>query len=149
MTKRLRVLVCGSRDWEDRPLIYSKLDDIWGWQHSLVIIEGGCRGADVIAGLWASEMIIADHDVEHYTFKANWARYGKAAGPVRNQRMLDHGHPDMVLAFHDHLKASTGTSHMVKIARAAGLSTTVIGHHLDASPPTPQTTPLRAMQAAV
>jgi hypothetical protein len=46
--------------------------------------------------------------------KADWHRHGRAAGPIRNQKMLDWG-PDLVVAF----AGGTGTAGMVRLARAA------------------------------
>jgi hypothetical protein len=53
--------------------------------------------------------------VEEY--KADWDTYGKSAGPIRNQKMLDTG-IDYVIAF----PGGRGTEHMKKIARKAGVT---------------------------
>lgn len=50
-------------------------------------------------------------------FKADWDKHGKAAGPIRNQQMLDEGKPDLVLAF----AGGKGTDDMCRRARAAGV----------------------------
>src|SRR6266403_304742 len=90
----MRVLVCGGRDYEDRDAVYAELDALakeHGW---LTIIEGGAMGADRLAQDWA-------RDRYHGTVKvvADWKVYGKAAGPIRNAKMLERGKPDLVLAF--------------------------------------------------
>src|SRR5690606_25211324 len=77
-----------------------------------VLIHGAARGADSIAGQWA-----ASRGVEALSFPANWTRDGKAAGPIRNQRMLDEGQPDVVIAF----PGGGGTADMVRRAKAAGV----------------------------
>lgn len=52
-----------------------------------------------------------------YTEKAYWNLHGKAAGPIRNQLMLDKYDPDLVIAF----PGETGTANMVKLSINAGI----------------------------
>jgi hypothetical protein len=122
----MRVLVCGGRDYSDRNRVYFWLDKLFAPLYGtgdepykngsamprpdLVIIHGGARGADSIAGDWA-----AINWVKFEEYKAEWNTHGKAAGCIRNQKMLDDGKPDMVLAF----PGGRGTAHMVALARAA------------------------------
>ena len=63
-------------------------------------------------------------------YPADWDRHGKAAGPIRNQRMIDTG-VDLVVAFHDDLEHSKGTGHMVKIARLHGRPVWHLRHVVD------------------
>ena len=49
--------------------------------------------------------------------EADWAKHGRKAGPIRNQRMIDEGRPDLVVAF----PGGTGTADMVERARVAGI----------------------------
>ena len=63
-------------------------------------------------------------------YPADWTRYGKPAGPIRNRQMLNEGKPDMVIAFHDDLSVSVGTKDMVDIANAAGLPVRLYNSHL-------------------
>jgi len=76
------------------------------------IIAGGARGADTMAKHLAHAW-----NVPFRMFKADWNKHGKAAGPLRNQRMLDEGKPDLVVAF----PGGRGTADMVRRARAAGI----------------------------
>jgi hypothetical protein len=48
---------------------------------------------------------------------ADWKRFGRAAGPMRNERMLKEGRPDLVIAF----PGRTGTAGMKALAREAGV----------------------------
>lgn len=107
-----RVLVCGSRDWADVGFVYRELDKLARRVMVDVVIEGDANGVDRIAGYWARK-----RRVEDLKFKAEWHKYGNAAGPIRNQRMLDVGKPDLVVAF----PGGTGTADMVSRARAAGV----------------------------
>jgi hypothetical protein len=55
---------------------------------------------------------------------ADWTTYGRAAGPIRNQRMLNEYHPNLVLAFPD--PESRGTWDMVRRAEKANVEVRVI-----------------------
>jgi hypothetical protein len=78
-----------------------------------VIVHGAAVGADQMAGSWARSRGVAEA-----AFPADWGRDGRAAGPIRNQRMLDEGRPDLVVAF----PGGRGTADMVRRARAAGVA---------------------------
>jgi hypothetical protein len=77
------------------------------------IIQGGADGADRLAAEWGW-----DHGIPVRTFNPDWEKHGKAGGPVRNQRMIDEGRPEGVVAF----PGGKGTADMVQRARAAGLT---------------------------
>jgi ABC-type Fe3+-hydroxamate transport system substrate-binding protein len=107
-----RVLVCGGRDYSDVhrvEAVLSKLHDEAGID---LIIQGGARGADLMAHLWAGR-----NGVPSDTFEADWENQGSFAGPTRNKRMLDEGKPDLVVAF----PGNRGTADMVRKARKAGV----------------------------
>lgn len=122
----MRVIVCGSRDWEGI-LAESQIQDVLKSVqemtkliHSpLVIRHGGCPiGADAIADRWARR-----RGYEPEVFKADWATYRRAAGPFRNSSMAKAG-ADMCLAF---LRGdSSGTLDMVAKARIERIPTFVI-----------------------
>lgn len=61
-------------------------------------------------------------------FPAKWKEFGRAAGPIRNQQMLDEGKPELVLAFHDDLENSKGTKDMVGRAMKADLPVILYTH---------------------
>ena len=76
------------------------------------IIEGGARGDDTLGRLYGER-----HGIPVTTFHAEWKRLGRAAGPIRNKRMLDEGKPDLVVAS----PGGTGIANMMRQARAAGV----------------------------
>lgn len=115
----MRLLVCGDRNWADRAAVARFIAEA----DPEVVIHGAARGADSLAGEEATRLGIS---VEAYP--ADWTRYGRAAGPVRNQQMLTEGRPDAVLAFHEDITNSKGTADMVRRARKAGLPVTVVDH---------------------
>ena len=104
-----RILICGDRNWKDVETIENFVKSL---PPDTVIIHGGCRGADKIADKAAKE-----HGLMVKTFSAKWEKYGNAAGPIRNRRMILEGKPDRVVAFHDDLSKSRGTADMLKQAR--------------------------------
>lgn len=104
----LKAIVCGGRNWRGRAAVWRVLSQI----QPTSVIEGGCpTGADKYAREWAR-----DHSVGLLTVPAEWDKYGKAAGPLRNKRMLAEA-PDVVIAF----PGGRGTADMVRQARAAGV----------------------------
>lgn len=111
-----RVLVCGGRDkrsLEDRVLVWQVLDRV----RPATVISGGAPGIDTFAAEWARSV-----GAMSIVFYAQWDVYGRAAGPIRNGRMLKEGAPSLVIAF----PGGRGTANMVKQARAAGVQVLVV-----------------------
>ena len=106
-----RLLICGSRDFSDEKLMRVTLGRyIDSLGRPDVIITGGARGADFMAESLAKAMKIP---VESYP--ADWRKYGRRAGPLRNIQMLKEAKPTYVLAFYSGT-ITPGTEHMVSIA---------------------------------
>lgn len=112
----MRILVTGSRDWDDWNTIAQTLTQInrdMGREHW--IIQGGARGADDLA-----------RDVgrvlgwQVHTEPAKWAEHGKAAGFIRNQCMVDM-HPDVCVVFRRNM--SRGATDCGNRAEKAGIPT--------------------------
>jgi len=114
----MRVLVCGGRDFSDRGAIHKALNDLSRAEVIDAVIEGDAHGADRIAGYWARQ-----RGITNLKFKADWATHGKGAGPIRNQRMIDEGRPDLVVAF----PGGKGTADMTRRARSAGIDVVEVG----------------------
>jgi hypothetical protein len=110
----VRVLVCGSRDWTDYQAIRDRIRDLHD-QHAgaLEILHGDARGADEMADHVALML-----NIDSLRFAADWKRYGRAAGPLRNRQMLD-AKPHLVLAFQRN--GSRGTQHTIDEARKRGI----------------------------
>lgn len=111
----MRAIVCGSRNYKDWERLYGVLDGL----DITHVIEGGARGADILAREWALSRLIP-----LTTYNADWNTHGKAAGVIRNQKMLDEGKPDLVVAFP--LAKSSGTWDMVRKAKAANVEVKLI-----------------------
>lgn len=108
----MRVLVCGGRGFDDPYLFFDTLDEIKSRGELDSIISGGARGADALAERYAEV-----EGIPITVYPAEWEKYGKSAGYVRNKQMLDEGKPDLVIAF----PGGKGTAMMVDIARKAGV----------------------------
>jgi len=109
----MRILVCGGRDFTDEAHVHRELDfidDDVCYISSL--IEGGATGVDRFARNWAIK-----RKRPYKTFHANWTKYGKKAGYIRNAEMLKKGVPDLVIAF----KGGAGTKMMIELAEKAGV----------------------------
>lgn len=122
----MRILVCGGRDFDDWELLFNSLvyeiekraksrPEINFNLHGIegvTIISGMARGADSLAADFAvrNRMLLMP-------FPADWKKYGKSAGFIRNQQMLDEGQPDLVIAF----SGGRGTADMVNRAKKAGV----------------------------
>lgn len=109
----MRALVCGGRDYDDIVTLAREMDRIHADTPIICLIEGGALGADRLARRWA--YMVGGIAVE--TYPADWDAHGKAAGPIRNQQMIDEGKPDVVLAF----PGGRGTADMIRRAEAAGI----------------------------
>lgn len=114
----MKVLVCGSRHFSDTNLLYDVLDK----QHKEIpidcVVEGDARGADRIAGFWAKK-----NKIDLKIYPADWDKYGKAAGPIRNKQMLGEG-PDLVIAFRG--PNSRGTQNMIDQATRENIPVHII-----------------------
>ena len=114
----MRILVTGSRNWTDRAAIAQALLDL-RMEGPPVIVHGACpTGADAIADELATSW---GWEIERHP--ADWDRHGKAAGPLRNQEMVDAG-ADVCVAFPH--GDSRGTRDCMKRATAAGLRLIVV-----------------------
>lgn len=110
----MRLLVCGGRTFDDRERLLTAMNAaVCGRIAEIVVIHGGARGADSLAGAIAREV-----GVKVLVFPADWERNGNRAGPIRNQQMLDEGKPDVVLA----MPGGAGTADMVRRSKAAGVT---------------------------
>lgn len=108
------VVVCGGRNYGDYDRVVDVLSTL---NDDDVIWQGGARGADALARKAGEEL---GHDVVEVP--AQWARHGKAAGPIRNRLMLKLANPRLVIAF----PGGRGTADMVNVARKAGVSVALI-----------------------
>lgn len=113
----MKVLVCGGREYKNLNRVHQELDLIRETHKITQIISGGARGADNLAELYAK-----NKNIPCRIFPANWDKYGKKAGYIRNKQMVDEGKPDFVVAF----PGGTGTQMMISIAESADIPVHVV-----------------------
>ena len=101
----MRVIVAGSRTITDYNRVAQVLDD--SPFDITVLIQGGARGVDKLAAEWAK-----NNDIPCEEISANWKKYGKKAGFMRNLEMAEHA--DALIAIWD--GKSKGTKNMMNIA---------------------------------
>lgn len=114
--KPYRVLVTGSRRWQDHDAIQEALADAvrdLPADQEIVIVHGGCWGTDQIADNWARK-----YGTTVEVHEADWDRYRRAAGPIRNREMVNLG-ADICLAFIR--SESRGATHCAHLAEQAGI----------------------------
>jgi hypothetical protein len=104
----MKLLVCGGRDYLDFKRIREEVQKI----NPDTLVHGNADGADKIAGIVAENL-----GIKCEVYPANWKKFGPAAGPIRNQQMLDDAKPDLILAF----PGGKGTADMIKRAERAGI----------------------------
>jgi hypothetical protein len=113
-----RVIVTGTRDWEDTGMVKAWLTSELHGLKDLLIVHGGSGRVDLAAGEWAQSGRAREAVVP-----ADWAHLGKSAGPRRNQHMVNYG-AALCLAFWD--GESRGTLDCIKRAVRAGILVRIV-----------------------
>ena len=124
-----RVIVAGSRGFFDYELMCRELDKLFNESRMFAgrevkIISGMADGADSLAIRYADE-----RKLTKILFPANWKRYSRVAGFLRNEDMLSVA--THLVAFWD--GKSSGTRHMIEIAKAKGIPVWGLKHPCIAS----------------
>lgn len=98
--------------------LFDKLSELYNTHGPFATVIHGCApGVDTQAEIWA-----ASYGCKVLGFRAEWQRWGKAAGPMRNGRMIREGKPDLVIAF----PGGRGTNNMKKQARENNIKVILI-----------------------
>ena len=113
----MKVLVCGGRKFDDHKLVFNILDKINRVEKITEIINGGAKGADTLGRVWART-----RHININTFDADWNNRGNSAGPIRNERMLKEGAPDLLVAF----PGGPGTRDMIMQAKRRGVPIIIV-----------------------
>lgn len=118
----MRIVIAGSRGFEDYALLEQTLDRILAEQTEPVeLISGHAKGADLLAQRFAKEK-----DLPIHIIKPDWKTYERAAGPIRNRQMLDYAKEEspLVIAFWD--GQSKGTRNTIETARSLGIPAEIV-----------------------
>jgi len=112
------VLIAGNRDYENKEEFFALVDrDLKDVNDDIIIVEGGAKGADRLAKLYA-----VSHEYGHIRVNAQWNLLGKQAGPIRNLKMTDYvamQEKSLAIFFWDGI--SKGTGDCYSKARKAGI----------------------------
>lgn len=121
----MKVLISGARDYKNEAIMgviilgMKQMYDELG--EEFIIVEGEAPGADTMARVIGESL-----GIEVRKYPADWRRYKKAAGPIRNRQQFDSELPNLVLCFHDDFLNSSGTKDMAEYALSKGASTYLI-----------------------
>ena len=108
-----RVIIAGTRDFADYEALKTYADyKLSRIEDSIEIVSGGSRGADTLGEQYAREK---GYSIKR--FPADWEKYGRSAGPRRNEAMARYA--DALLAYWD--GESRGTKNMIELAKGNGL----------------------------
>ena len=112
----MRILVTGSREFDNEDTIWEALGGFLGDpSRTHMLVHGAARGADELARtIWTAN---GEFEEPH---PADWGLYGKAAGSIRNQEMVDAG-ANVCLAFYKKGAGNRGTADCVRRAKLAGI----------------------------
>jgi len=114
------ILVSGDRDWPHGWEPIARALERYG---ASMVMHGAARGADLDAQEAAIRL-----EIPYFGVPARWSTEGKGAGIKRNQRMLESGRIDMVLACHDDLGRSKGTRDMIARAHRSRIKVVLLYH---------------------
>jgi hypothetical protein len=109
----MRTIIAGSRSFND----WNKMKEVMQSIECGSVICGGANGADLLGKMWAIE-----HGVPVIDMPADWKKYGKSAGMIRNRDMANIA--DQLVAFWDGI--SPGTRNMIDTMKRMGKPITVI-----------------------
>jgi hypothetical protein len=110
----MKVAIVGTRSFMNRDLMFGKLDSIGKIDR---IYTGDAKGADTLAVEYAKA-----NNIPYEVFYADWEKYGRAAGPIRNKDIV--ANADLVIAFWD--GKSPGTKSSIDIAKRTGKDVIVV-----------------------
>lgn len=111
----LKVIIAGCRHYAERCYVAEAME---AWREAYPnrriteVVWGCAAGIDSLGAEWATEQRI-----QLKAFPADWNRYGRAAGPIRNERMAEYA--DALVAIWD--GRSKGTYNMIQEANRHGL----------------------------
>ena len=117
-----RIIIAGTRTFSDYNLLRNAMIKEFGQLSvseiaQMKIISGCCQGADQLGEEFAKKNTLVC-----IKFPADWKKYGKKAGPIRNEERAkyaaeEHG---ILMAFWD--GKSRGTQNMIQTAEKHGLA---------------------------
>jgi len=114
----MKLAIAGSRTFNDYGKLAVTIHNHFYFVQIREIISGGAKGADFLAKKYAQQHL----NIKYKEFPAEWDKYGKSAGFIRNQTIVDNC--DMLLVFWDGL--SRGTQDTIEKAKKAKKPTFIV-----------------------
>ena len=111
----MKLAIIGSRSFSNKTLLESILEKYT--DKVKMVVSGGAKGADSLGELWA-----INNNIPVKIFKPEWNKYGKKAGPIRNELIVKEC--DECIAFWD--ESSSGTKHSISICKKLNKKITII-----------------------
>ena len=108
----MKTIIAGGRDFNNYELLKNECDKYFITE----VVSGTARGADSLGELYAK-----NNSIPIKQFPADWDKYQKRAGYIRNSEMADYG--ERLIAFWN---GSKGTGHMIDLANKKGLEVIII-----------------------
>jgi hypothetical protein len=102
----MKLAIIGSRTFNNYKLLQETLEQYK--PEITLIISGAAKGADLLGEKWALE-----NNIQTLIFPANWNKYGKRAGYIRNEDIIKNC--DYCIAFWD--GESKGTKHSISLCK--------------------------------
>lgn len=109
----MNVLICGGRSYDNVKHFEEVMNALDKRHRFALVVHGGATGADTMARTWANSL-----GIDQSVYLPDWEKYGRAAGPIRNQQMLEGQPIDLVVAF----PGGRGTADMVRRAKAKNIT---------------------------
>ena len=126
--RKARIIICGGRHFKDYERLESTMNEVMNkiapWRDVVEIVSGHCEGADQLGELYAK-----NHDLPCKVIPAQWEKFGKSAGPIRNSEMVKYAaeaEMPVVVAFRS--PRTTGTNDTVKKATKQGFKVFVVDY---------------------
>ena len=112
----MKVAIIGGRDFKNYSLLKSTMSKIKGIS---CVVSGGALGADYLAEIYAKQ-----NNIHTLIFQADWARFGRSAGPKRNKTIVQNS--QLVVAFWD--GTSKGTKNTINQAKILGVKVIIVSY---------------------
>jgi len=112
----IKVVIAGSRTFNDYELLKTKMDAILQNQTEVEIVSGTAYGADQLGERYAQER---GYPVKR--FPAQWEKFGRRAGYLRNEEMANYASHVVVFT-----NGSKGSQHMIDISTRLGLPLRIV-----------------------
>ena len=126
--RKARIIICGGRHFKDYEYLESAMSEVMSkiapWRDVIEIVSGHCEGADQLGELYAK-----NHGLPCKAFPAQWEKFGRSAGPIRNSEMVKYASEaemPVVVAFRS--PRTKGTNDTVKKATKHGFKVFVIDY---------------------